>query len=61
MIGSFFVPASEKLSTNRGAISRRHILENGVGSLRVYKTKVVQHVYGAIQEYAGFDNPEWLF
>ena len=28
--------------------------------LSVYKTSVVQHVYGAIQEYAGFDEPRWL-
>jgi hypothetical protein len=23
-------------------------------------SQVVQHIYGAIQEYGGFDRPEWL-
>jgi hypothetical protein len=23
-------------------------------------TQIVQHIYGAIQEYCGFDRPEWL-
>jgi hypothetical protein len=26
----------------------------------VYRTSVVQSIYGAIQEYAGFDRPAWL-
>jgi hypothetical protein len=31
------------------------------GFLRVLKsTHLVQHIYGAIQEYAGFDEPRWL-
>jgi hypothetical protein len=32
----------------------------GVCDLSVYQTRLVQHVYGAIQEYAGIDKPEWL-
>jgi hypothetical protein len=32
----------------------------GVCALGVYSTRVVQHVYGAIQEYAGFEEPAWL-
>lgn len=44
-----------------GGKSRRNILEYGVCSVRVYKTEVVQRVYGAIQEYGGFNNPDWLF
>jgi hypothetical protein len=35
-------------------------LPYGVCSLRVSSTRVVQHIYGAIQEYAGFDEPRWL-
>jgi hypothetical protein len=35
-------------------------LPYGVCSLRVCSTRVVQHIYGAIQEYAGFDEPRWL-
>ena len=35
-------------------------LPYGVCTLAVNKTAVVQHVYGAIQEYAGFEEPRWL-
>lgn len=45
----------------KGSDTRRNILINGVCGIAVYKTELVQHVYGAIQEYAGFDCPEWLF
>jgi hypothetical protein len=40
---------------------RRHKLPYGVCFLRVRRsTNLVQHVYGAIQEYAGFEEPLWL-
>lgn len=40
---------------------RRKRLPYGVGSLRVLRsTSVVQHIFGAIQEYAGFEEPQWL-
>ena len=39
---------------------KRNKLPYGVCTLAVNKTAVVQHVYGAIQEYAGFDEPRWL-
>lgn len=32
----------------------------GVCKLCVHNTRLVQHVFGAIQEYAGIDKPEWL-
>jgi DNA-binding transcriptional ArsR family regulator len=32
----------------------------GVCALRAYDTRLVQHIYGAIQEYGGFDEPRWL-
>ena len=35
-------------------------LPYGVCSLSVCSTRVVQHIYGAIQEYAGFDEPRWV-
>jgi hypothetical protein len=35
-------------------------LTYGVCFLIVHSTSVVQHIYGAIQEYAGFDEPRWL-
>ena len=40
--------------------SRRRRLPYGVCSLRVTSTQIVQHVFGAIQEYGGFDEPDWL-
>jgi hypothetical protein len=35
-------------------------LPYGVCTLRVHSTWMVQHIYGAIQEYAGFEEPAWL-
>jgi hypothetical protein len=32
----------------------------GVCTLRVHNTWMLQHIYGAIQEYAGFEEPRWL-
>jgi hypothetical protein len=32
----------------------------GVCTLRIHNTWMLQHIYGAIQEYAGFDEPAWL-
>jgi transposase-like protein len=39
---------------------RRNRLPYGTCRLVVSDTAVVQSIYGAIQEYAGFDRPEWL-
>jgi hypothetical protein len=48
-----FPTSSSGKKTNR--------LPYGVCSLRVLRsTKIVQHIYGAIQEYAGFVEPSWL-
>jgi hypothetical protein len=35
-------------------------LPYGVCALRLNDTRIIQHIYGAIQEYAGFDEPRWL-
>jgi hypothetical protein len=35
-------------------------LPYGVCTLRVHNTWMLQHIYGAIQEYGGFDEPGWL-
>jgi hypothetical protein len=41
--------------------SKRNKLPYGVCTLRVKRsTRLVQHIYGAIQEYAGFEEPRWL-
>jgi hypothetical protein len=40
---------------------KRNKLPYGVCTIRVKRsTALVQHIYGAIQEYAGFDEPRWL-
>jgi hypothetical protein len=39
---------------------RRGKLPYGTTRVTVHSTQVVQSIYGAIQEYGGFDRPEWL-
>ena len=38
----------------------KHRLPYGVCTVRVHNTWMLQHIYGAIQEYAGFEEPAWL-
>jgi hypothetical protein len=45
--------------TSSSGRSRRK-LTHGVCTLRVHNTWMLQHIYGAIQEYGGFDEPAWL-
>lgn len=33
----------------------------GICSLEVYRIALAQHILAAIQEYGGFENPDWLF
>jgi hypothetical protein len=42
------------------ALRRGNVLPHGTGRLSVCDTALVQGIYGAIQEYAGIDRPEWL-
>jgi DNA-binding transcriptional regulator YdaS (Cro superfamily) len=39
---------------------RTNKLPYGTCSLRVHSTRIVQTIYGSIQEYGGFERPEWL-
>jgi hypothetical protein len=39
---------------------RQNRLPYGTVRVCVHSTAVVQSIYGAIQEYAGFERPEWL-
>lgn len=39
---------------------KRHKLPYGVCTLSIHSTRLVQHIYGAIQEYAEFEEPRWL-
>jgi hypothetical protein len=39
---------------------RLNMLPYGTCRLTVCSTQIVQHIYGAIQEYGGFERPEWV-
>jgi hypothetical protein len=39
---------------------RQNKLPYGTVRLVVHSTAMVQSIYGAIQEYGGFERPEWL-
>ncbi len=39
---------------------RQNRLPYGTVRVCVHSTRVIQSIYGSIQEYAGFDRPEWL-
>ena len=39
---------------------RQNMLPYGTCRVTVHETWLAQHVYGAIQEYAGFERPAWL-
>lgn len=49
------------IQTKKGSDTRKNILHNGVCALTVHNTRLAMHIYGAIQEYGGFERPEWLF
>ena len=59
----FSLPADclRKTQVKSGSDTRKNILVNGVCGLRVNSTQLAQHIFGAIQEYGGFENPDWLF
>ena len=45
----------------RAVVGRSNKLPHGVCSLTVNRgTPILQHIYGAIQEYSGIDQPTWL-
>lgn len=39
---------------------RTNMLPYGTCQLTVHDVRIAQHLYGAIQEYGGFERPEWL-
>ena len=43
-----------------GSSKRHNRLENGVCTITVHSTEVLMHILGAIQEYSGFENEDWL-
>jgi hypothetical protein len=57
--GCLRTPSVNRLSTASKRL-KSHILPYGTARLAVHSTFIVQSIYGAIQEYAGIDRPEWL-
>jgi transposase-like protein len=49
-----------KTTIKQGSIVVHNHLPNGVCNIIVYSTELLQHIFGAIQEYGGFDEPAWL-
>lgn len=51
-----------RIKVKKGNPDRPHkIYKYGFCTINVNGTRLIQHIYGAIQEYAGFDDPSWLF
>jgi hypothetical protein len=46
--------------SSASARRRGHVLEYGTARVSVCSVRIVQSIYGAIQEYAGIERPEWL-
>jgi hypothetical protein len=42
------------------AKKRTNKLPYGTSKLAVHSTRIVQTIYGSIQEYGGFERPAWL-
>ena len=45
---------------SKAGAAKRRTLPRGTARITVHSTAIVQSIYGAIQEYAGVDRPEWL-
>ena len=52
-------PNINPLPTSSSGLKKNR-LPYGVCTLNVHSTELVQHIYGATQEYAGFEEPRWL-
>ena len=48
------------IALRRASRWRRNVYVYGTAAVRVDSTFLVQSIYGAIQEYGGFERPEWL-
>jgi hypothetical protein len=55
------LPSTTKVFTQLkiGTTSRKKRYVNGMCVISVHRTELVQHIFGAIQEYVGIDKPEW--
>jgi len=57
---SCLYPSIVNVYSRGSARKRANKLPFGTCHVRVHRTDIVQHIFGAIQEYAGFDRPAWL-
>ena len=61
---AFLAAACERPSSiapsSASKLRKGHVLPYGTARISVHSTFIVQSIYGAIQEYAGIDRPEWL-
>jgi len=53
------LPSTVNVFSKHSARKRLNRLPHGTCRLALHSTAVVQQIYGAIQEYGGFDRPEW--
>lgn len=49
-----------KTHIREGGDRRQNRLDHGLCTIVIHDVRLMQHIYGAIQEYAGIDKPEWL-
>ena len=54
------IVAGPKKAAAPREVRRKNKLPHGTGELIVTSTQIVQTIYGSIQEYGGFERPEWL-
>jgi hypothetical protein len=47
------------MQLKHGTQSRKRRYLNGICAIDLNRTEVLQHIYGAIQQYIGFENPIW--
>ena len=57
---SCLVKSTVNLHSRATRRRRTNMLPYGTCRLSVHSTAIVQHIYGAIQEYGGFDREAWL-
>ena len=59
-IEQFWLETLERVYSEYSKKKRTNRLPYGTVRVCVHSTELVQSIYGAIQEYGGFERPEWL-
>lgn len=59
---SLYESALRRTVIKKGRDDVKHnVYPNGICNIDVYRIALAQHILAAIQEYGGFENPDWLF